>query len=333
MIGDPLNDPSWFLDDIDRNLRTLRFARTSRDSLSRTAFLDQRWKGRGERAEIPLSALSALPAIAPRFIWHTAFCCSTLLARLIDVPGANISLKEPNALVTLSNAKRVRHPAAQDLTRAVVALLGRPFAAGEQVTIKPSNLCNNLIIDTLEASPNSKVLLLYSSLRSFLVSIIKKRQAGRHFARRLFTAFSMDSGFIAKYPQHQLLQLTDLQAASMAWLMQSIAFRDVLQRFDAQSVLTLDSNNLLVKPTETLAAVDGFFAFGIGADRIAAIVASPTFHRNSKNEAESFDATQRASESGDIEAIFGEDLEIITQWASNTWPQLEALQPLPRALL
>ncbi|HTO40148.1 MAG TPA: hypothetical protein VL026_04170, partial [Rhizomicrobium sp.] len=95
--------------DFSRN--TFGFVQTNRETLSRQPFLDSRWdRSPLPRVDIPISTVIAATEHRPRpqvnFIWHTAFCCSTLLSRCLDIPGANLALKEPQILILLAEAKR-----------------------------------------------------------------------------------------------------------------------------------------------------------------------------------------------------------------------------------
>ena len=69
-----------------------------------------------------------IPKRAPHFIWHTAFCGSTLLARCLDKPGTNLSLREPAALMSLANLKRLQGSGKE--VRAWMAVRGK-VAEGE----------------------------------------------------------------------------------------------------------------------------------------------------------------------------------------------------------
>jgi hypothetical protein len=66
-----------------------------------------------------------------------------------------------------------------------LALLARPFAAGEAVVIKPSNLLNGMAPAMLTMRPQSRALLLYAPLRTYLGSVAKKGMTGRLWARDL----------------------------------------------------------------------------------------------------------------------------------------------------
>ncbi len=182
-----IGDPAWFPDNVDLNRGTFGFVQTGRDALSRQSFLDSRWdRSPLARVDIPIPIVAATLENLHRpklnFIWHTAFCCSTLIARCLDVAGQNLSLKEPQILIFLTEAKRAGHIASQD---AAFKLLARHYHPNESVLIKPTNAVNNLIPEAVHAT-DGRMLFLYSDCKSFLISIAKKGEMGRIFARKLF---------------------------------------------------------------------------------------------------------------------------------------------------
>ena len=113
-----LKNPEWFPIGLSQDYRTIRFGRVSRDDLAHEAFLDQRMSGSVRAVqEHPVREIVAqageFPAELPVFVFHSAFCCSTLLARAFDAPGRCLSLKEPDVLMGLANALRMqKDPAA-----------------------------------------------------------------------------------------------------------------------------------------------------------------------------------------------------------------------------
>ena len=98
----PLSDPTWFPIGFDLKADTLTFLKTNRQTLSEAAFLDQRFYPAAPQTQaITLStALQEVAQTAPiNWIFHTAFCCSTLMARALDIPGKSLALKEPDILM------------------------------------------------------------------------------------------------------------------------------------------------------------------------------------------------------------------------------------------
>ncbi|GEQ99848.1 hypothetical protein JCM17845_04720 [Iodidimonas gelatinilytica] len=100
-LADILSDPHWFLHSVSKDLSSFTFLRLERDQLTAPAFLDATLqKQAADQCHIPTSAVAqygAGQALPPYYIFHSAFCCSTLLARCMDLSGAFLALKEPNA--------------------------------------------------------------------------------------------------------------------------------------------------------------------------------------------------------------------------------------------
>src|SRR3546814_18610828 len=65
----------------------------------------------------------------------------------------------------------------------VLGLLGRPWAAQGRVLIKPTNQANRILPLLLRVSPQSRVLLLHSSLEQFIVSCLQKPPAAEQQVR------------------------------------------------------------------------------------------------------------------------------------------------------
>ena len=95
-------DPRWLPHTFDPANGMLAFLQTPRARLSQTAFLaDLGGEGGYKGAQLPLAALGTLtsPGNAPvTFIFHTAFCRSTLLVRALEQPGISTGLSEPGII-------------------------------------------------------------------------------------------------------------------------------------------------------------------------------------------------------------------------------------------
>ena len=138
------------------------------------------------RAEA-VAAAQALAPPPPRFIFHSAYCCSTMLARAFDLPGAAMGYKEPQILNDAVGL-RLREGDPRQVAAALDAalwLLARPPARGEVAVIKPSNVVNPLIPAILALRPESRALLLHAPLEAFLGSVARKEIEGRAWVREL----------------------------------------------------------------------------------------------------------------------------------------------------
>jgi hypothetical protein len=178
-IEDILGDPRFFPAHIDWERDRLTLVETSRLKLAETPFLDGRTDySAGRVIELQLSEAVAAAwrhsSEPKRFIFHVAFCGSTLLATLLDTPGRCFAEREPNVLVELANAVRTQPPAlVQSALDLVLALLNRPWSAGERNICKPSNWANSLL-PVLTADPHAtRPLFLAATKRDHLHALFR----------------------------------------------------------------------------------------------------------------------------------------------------------------
>ncbi len=325
-----LFDAAWFPDNVDFSRNTFGFVQTNRETLSRQPFLDSRWdRSPLPRVDIPISTVIAATEHRPRpqvnFIWHTAFCCSTLLSRCLDISGTNLALKEPQILILLAEAKRTGQ---RGLPNAVFAtalkLLTRPHSRGERILIKPTNAVNNLLPEAVRAT-DGKMLFLYSDCKNFLISIAKKGEMGRIFARKLFTLFAADGHPQAKWPPQDLFELSDLQVAALVWHMQIAQFR---RASDPARSAALDCETFLANPATVLARLNGFFELALSQERTEEIANGPLLSQNAKTQSEPFNAERRANEAAAIAKTFGSELDTVVEWSYRACPETPRENPL-----
>ena len=330
-----LDDPAWFLDDLDLTTGFAGFLHVDRGALSRQAFLDPRWVRDGLEARRMAGAeLDAPAGPAPRlnFIWHTSYCCSTLLAAALDAPGRNLSLKEPQALVGLANLKRGQQGALKrpGLARAVFGLFGRRFAADEQVLIKPSNFANNLLPEAA-AMTDGRHLMLHSSCRRFLISVLKRGEDLRGYPRELFVSLANDGHPQANWPMKTLLCLTDLQMAALSWQMQMAELRQAMAGLGDRAV-SLDGDRFLDAPRQALGALDGFFGLGLDPASLDAALAGGLLGRDVKTGGAGAGRAARDAAALRIEAELGEKLDKIVAWSARASGLDPAQDALPNPL-
>jgi len=316
-----------------------QFVRLTREDHRRVTFLTDEYIGtEPPRVAQPIAAVVPAAAAAPRgraqFIFHSAFCCSTLLARAVDVEGHAMGLKEPVALLDLAESllatrdlPRLRAPLA-----ATLDLLARPFGPGETVVVKPTNIVNALIEPILSLRPEAKALLLYSPLPDFLRSVARKGLFGRIWARRAYASLSRAPGFDPGYSAAERWEHTDLQVAALGWLQQQALFARLVRTQPAR-VRTLDTPSLLGDPAATMTALDALFGLGIPAETLGTIAAGPIFSRNSKRHAEPFDANRRAAEHEQAASAYGEEIDKVVAWAGAVAAHLGVPMTLAGGLL
>lgn len=312
------SDPEWLPHRYDSSRGHVHFIRASRNDHREAVFLtDEYLRNAANVQAVSLDAATGAGDEAPlHFVFHSAYCCSTLLARAFDLPTISMGLKEPQILNDLSGW-RSRGAQPQDLARVmagVLSLLARPFEAGEAVVVKPSNLVNGLAGLMMHLKPGSNALFLYAPLRDFLGSIARKGIWGRLWVRDLMVK-QMQEGLIdLGFQGDDYLRLTDLQAAAVGWLAQHALFARIIEKFGAGRIRTLDSTALMKAPDAAMGTLQAHFGLNMEADALKALVEGPVFKQHSKTDSD-FDADAREADRQAGDALHAEEIEKVVVWA------------------
>lgn len=311
-------DPVWLMHRYDDGRDAFHFIHADRGARSAATFLTDQHLQPGAPVVLGRDAALALapPAAPVHFIFHSAYCCSTLLARALDMPGIATTLKEPvlfNDLV----GWRHRGGAGRDIAMVLdhgLRLLARPFGAGEAVIVKPSNVANALIAPVMAMRPTAHALFLYAPLEQYLSSIARKGMWSRIWVRELLVKLLRDGLIQLGLDETGYLQLTDLQAAAVGWLAQQAHFAALLRSLGPQRARSLNSEEWMADPHTGLAALARHFGLTIDATRIDAVLAGPAFTTDSKTGA-GFGPDQRDADRQDALAIHGEEIAMVLRWA------------------
>lgn len=324
-----IGDPRWLAHRYDETTDSIQFRFVPREAQRDMTFLTD-----FEIGDAPIAVYGRTECLAeartrnlptPRMIFHSAYCCSTLLARAFDIPGASFGLKEPQILndvvglqVRRSDPRRVA--AVLDVA---LLLLARPFATGEKNVIKPSNLLNPLIPLVTAMRSDVRGLLLHAPLETFLTSIARKELEGRAWARELmWKLIHLGQAERFGFTDEDLYRQTDLQAGAAGWLAQHAIFADAAKAHS--DFRTIDSETLMAKPQESLAALSERFDIGFDAAEVAA---GPAFRTHSKDRS-NYSPEQRDHDREKGRDTHAREIGIVVQWAE----QLAAHAGIPIVL-
>lgn len=312
-----VSDPEWLPHTFDPSGRNLLFRRVSRQVHAETPFLS----GTDilDRAvSMPLTTIQSelrdLEMGPLHFIFHSAFCCSTLLVDLLGATGRIVGMKEPAIFQNLLHRLARRDDAAERARLSLVLqLLARPFPGVDAVLVKPSCFANPLIPTIMEAVPDARIVLLRSKLRPFLYSLARRGIRGRTWSRQAYLAC------VRHFAQHyglregELLELTDLQVAGLAWLMRGCFFARIAKESAPMRVVELDADAVLDDPGTTLVKVAHHFGIGVDRAHASDAVTRPIcqLHRKEKRL---FGPTERHQERRELEKLHGEEVELVATW-------------------
>ena len=247
---------------IDWQRREIAFARIPSARLADAGFLFEfEAEDEGDVMRVPLDAVASMSPTPANlhFIFHTAFCRSTLLVRALNIPGRSIGLSEPPIIADLVAGGEAAGPFIAPL----LGLLARPRQPGEAVFVKPTNHANRLIPKLLDAAPNARAILMTNPVEPFLRSVRKRGLMGHRWGRKLFLELQGYAGMDFGMPPEETFAMTDLQAAGAAWLLNQRYFAQLAASRFGERMRILDGETFNARRDETIAAV---FAFcGIAA--------------------------------------------------------------------
>ena len=284
-----------------------------------TFLTDSYFKGAVRKDSFETGALTAATASGARvplnFIFNTSFCCSTLLARALEVPGCSASLKEPNILVNIAE-RLIGDDSGQVEGELELALrlLERPFGSASTIIAKPSNFANRLLEPILDRRAQSRAVLLYSDAGTFLRSIAKRGLSARINARRLYRNLAAWTSLDFGFSSDDLLEQTDLQIAALAWLMQIAHFQSVLARWGPKRVVLIEAADFLAEPARVLDRIQSLFGLGLEAEQIAGIVNGPIFRKHSKFSEVDYDVRRQDEDQKALAQVHSDELEMVIQW-------------------
>jgi hypothetical protein len=336
-----VSDTRWFPFDFDPRAATVNFVETDWGVLAAQPFLDMRWDVRMARRErATLTELNGNPALGENvpslnFIWHTGFCCSTLLARAITARGHNLSLCEPKILADIADVKRagmfLLDRALAELPRTALRLLSRS-SGNAQTTIKPAPAANYLLPEAARLSIG-KMLFLFSDCRNFVISIARLGDDGWRYVRHMFAILLRSGHLGAEWSGPRLWDLSDLEVAAFVWHLQIDEFLRNWRLLGDDRARSLDCDALLAAPEETLAQLNAFFGLELAPEEISTTVTGPLFHRKAKGGHAPFNARQRKAEYDAVADSLGAELDRCVAWGYEVRPGTPRTAPLPAALV
>ncbi|MEO7815468.1 MAG: hypothetical protein ABIR87_08480 [Sphingomicrobium sp.] len=319
LLNDVIRNPEWLPHTFTANGDELIFVDVPRAARNELRFLfDEHFADKFTKTIASADEVAGAidPAVrAPiNFIFHTSFCGSSLLARALEIPGTASSMREPAILINLAN-RLIKDDDRANADRLEVALrlLERPFAPGESVVSKQSNFANRVIEPMLRARPESRAVLLHSDLDTYLISLLKRGMWGRILGRKLFTNMTSWSKLELGMSEDEILELTDMQVAAMAYLMQIHHFHSMVKAFGPR-VMMLDSSALFGNPAATLHRIMTFFDFGLTEQDATAIANGPIFAKHSKFADKDYSVEERQRDTASVGEANAEELAMVSKW-------------------
>ncbi|MDN5865414.1 MAG: hypothetical protein L0I62_09430 [Gammaproteobacteria bacterium] len=319
----PLGSQAWlYAWDFARD--SGRFLQLDRETLRRSSFLDQRiGADTTHYREVPIAQLlheplpNALDGNPPVFIFHTAFCCSTLLARSLDLPGRSLSLREPAALLQLADLRRGWIETARKesgLLSLTLKLLARFREGDERLIVKPTNVVNNIAPTLLKHIPGTRAILLHDDLEAFLIAVLKRpRESARGLTLFLERLLADPSGrqWTRTHPVPEALA----ERAVLVWALQIRALESWLTQDSTADVRTLSAGQLLTSPATVLEACARWSGIPLTAVEADEIASGPAWSHHAKHPGTTYTPADRSADQARARRLFAEPVHKGFAWA------------------
>jgi hypothetical protein len=286
------------------------------DLIASTAFLDQRMDVDWHAAErVPWQALRPEPPAAPpALLFHTAFCGSTLLARVLQAPPDVVALREPEALLMLAEFDaRLAPGAIEGPLDTVLRLLARPWRDGGHCLIKPTSLANTLLPAILRLT-GGKAILLYSSLADFVVSSCRKLPRVENYVQSAAHQLLARSTLPSRLGLPRGRPLHFAQACVLGWYAQMEIYADALAADGADRLRSLDFARLLESAGDIVPACARWYGFE-GDAALWQRNVQMEFGRNAKETTRAFDAHERGREHDEARRRHAGLIDAALRWA------------------
>lgn len=306
-------DPRWFPVDLDPVTPRFAMLRIDEGHVTEPAFMDNRLGVDFSAAiPVPLAAMPDLPA-PPRAAWlfHTSFCCSTLLARALQDTPACMVYREPLVLRRLSDA-RDRGLVVTPWMAPTTRLLFRPWHEAGTVVVKPTHAALNIAGELLAATPGSRAVALLSSLDDFLVSNIKKTPE-THAKVPALVERAIAAGSLRHRLAGRAIEPPSLLAAvALQW----VAQRELLVDIDAHApgrLLFMDDSRILADLADAARECLDWWALPVDIDALRAR-AMRVAGVNAKQTSATYSARQREGEAAQLARMFARELDEARAW-------------------
>ena len=322
-VRELFRSPEWFPLTINFQRRVINFIHLEPDSYNEYLFLSlqavQRRGGdiRDVRVDDALFAAATSPSKKGpvHYILHTAYCCSTLLARYFDLIPNCIVLKEPELLAQVALAQSDSREW-RDVFDLSVRLLTRTYTKQERVVIKAHVPCNTLAHSLLEDNEKATIIFLLPQLRSFLLAVLKSmdrcnrvRSWNRHISRLAIAR----SELVHLDPD----SLTDGESAAYWWFANRHICEQLLAGPYASRITVIDADLIPNSPRETLDTVIRTCETQFDEQKRNSLLNDPMVQQYSKDLSRPYDAEMRRRELADLERCWGNEADKVMQWLAH----------------
>ncbi|MBV7259249.1 hypothetical protein [Erythrobacter crassostreae] len=319
--ADIASNPDWIPHRVDWNARQVEFLQIPGSEFTKPGFLADYQTQDKATASVDEVMAMEVESGPLHFIFHTAFCRSTLLSKALNIPSVSVGMSEPGIFANLSGAGDQAAPLVQPIMR----LLARKRSDAQAVFVKPTNHSNRLIPQLLQSCGDARSILMSNPLETFLESVARKGMHGRRWARNLLLEMQSYAGMDFGMDERELFCMSDMQAAGLAWFLNQNYFHALASSAFGPRLRVLDGDIFNAERAVTIGSVLEFAGVEHADTHIADAVNGPAFATHSKLGG-GFDGSEPQSKAG-LSDTLSEEIAQVAQWVGMIIQQTG--QPLP----
>lgn len=270
--------PDLFPVHIDFAQQRLRLVKMSQRWYRESVFLDpSRILGR-YAVDVSFAAFERwMTADSPQaavFIFHTAFCGSTLMSQLLDALYETLPLREPEALGNLLaylRAPQVPEQHKRATFGPVMQLLARRYEPTQIAIIKANDYCNPMAREILQRDSRAPLLFMYVPLEEFVVACLRVPARCAWIRQRCNAVRAMAPQHLPEAQELVLAHDAFSEMAAFYWAYNISLYRQAYG-VSPERLRCLDFNALLADPLRLVHACARHFDLaprvGVNADEV-----------------------------------------------------------------
>ena len=256
---------------------------------------------------------SCVQQSAQRYIFHTAFCGSTLLCRALTNQPKVMVLKEPEVLLQIARRQIDEGSAAmRPFLSHAIQELSTPWVDDGVTIIKPTNSVNRLLEDIQSVRPG-KALLMYSNMEDFILSCCKKLPEAETRIRWMAQFLIHDSDLGKKLGVDKNQPFNFLEACILTWYAQMEYYSKAIAVSGGGQIAFLAMEDLLADSHGCVLAASDFLELNLSRRDLSEKIKT-TFTKNSKSVHADYSPQRRKTEKAELKKRFSSLLNLAINW-------------------
>lgn len=269
------------------------------------------------------------------FIFHTAFCGSTLISRALELIYNSLPLREPDLLYSLLDLdclKDIPSEVNKQWYERVLKILSRRFEQSQPALVKANDYANPIIESLLAYNSKFPVLFLFTPFSEFFAGCLRAESRQTWIANR----YHLISPNLEKlFPDANLPLIADEDYSKMAAIIWSYNIKHFLKACEnyPTRIKTLNFNTFLDNPLQTLEACANWFNLSQRDDIHPTVEMSWLMNVYSKNPDYTYNLQTRNNDINNTLAKYSNELIEAEFIVSDLLGEYYPLNALPEKLL